>query len=86
MKRALQKFSKEYLDQCKEMKPEEIVRFVEDFRILYGQSKPSKSKLISIKIPEDLLEAFRTKANLSGVPYQTQIKNLMAQWLGLGHK
>jgi predicted DNA binding CopG/RHH family protein len=34
-----------------------------------------------MKVPEDLLEAFRTKARLQGRPYQSQIKALMATWL-----
>ncbi len=83
MKRPVQKFSKEYLDKCQNLKTKEIVKFVEDFRVLYGQKKPSVSKVISIKIPEDLLEAFRAKAKLNEIPYQTQIKKLMMQWLGL---
>ena len=28
-------------------------------------------------MPEDLLDAFKTKARLNGRPYQTQIKDLM---------
>lgn len=40
-----------------------------------------KSKLISMKIQEPLLEAFREKSQVLGVPYQTQIKILMKDWL-----
>ncbi len=79
--RPVQTFSKEYLERCKKLKPEEIVRFLEDFRRLHGEKKPAKSRLISVKMPEDLLSAFRAKAGLEGVPYQTQIKRLMAAWL-----
>jgi predicted DNA binding CopG/RHH family protein len=32
-------------------------------------------------VPEDLLQAFRQRAELAGVPYQTQIKQLMRQWV-----
>ncbi len=85
--KALQKFSPEYLEQCKQMQPKEIVQFLEDFRVLHltlAQSNLKlKSKLISIKIPESLLGAFRKKAELAGVPYQTQIKILMKEWLSL---
>jgi predicted DNA binding CopG/RHH family protein len=35
-----------------------------------------------MKVPEDLLSAFKARARLSGVPYQTQIKKLMVEWLG----
>jgi predicted DNA binding CopG/RHH family protein len=41
----------------------------------------NKTRLISLKVPEDLLDAFRTKAELHGVRYQTQIKKLMRRWL-----
>ena len=81
--RPVQYFSKEYLEQCRSMKPEQIVRFLDDFRILHGQgARRPKSRLISLKVPEPLLEAFRSKAQLNDVPYQTQIKRLMRDWLG----
>lgn len=40
-----------------------------------------KTKAISIRIPENLLSAFKTKAKLNGKPYQTKIKELMRDWL-----
>ncbi len=79
--RPVQYFSKEYLEQCRSMTPEKIIRFLDDFRRLHGDARPAKSRLISIKVPEPLLEAFKTKARLSGVPYQAQIKRLMSAWL-----
>ncbi|MEK7388212.1 MAG: hypothetical protein AAB036_00790 [Elusimicrobiota bacterium] len=80
--RPTQHFSKDYLDQCRSMRPEQIVRFLDDFRALHGsRERPPKSRLISLKVPERLLETFKTKAGLSGIPYQTQIKRLMSQWL-----
>lgn len=79
--RPVQYFTPEYLEHCRKMKPEQIVQFLEDFRQLHGPKPQAKSRLIRIKIPEPLLAAFRTKAELSGVPYQTQIKNLMRGWL-----
>lgn len=62
------------------MKPDDIIRYLEDFRRLHG-SRPAPSKLISMKVPGDLLEAFKTKARLQGTPYQTQIKALMRAWV-----
>ena len=76
----VQKFSDEYLDRCAEMSHEEIVRFLDDFRRVHG-TKHSRSRLISIKVPEDLLASFKAKARLYDVPYQTQIKKLMHLWL-----
>ena len=40
-----------------------------------------KSVLISLKVRGDLLRAFKAKAQLEGVRYQTQIKTLMEKWL-----
>ena len=62
------------------MTPEQILRYLDDFRRLHG-SRPARSKLISIKVPEDLLNAFRTRAAIANTPYQTQIKTLMKAWL-----
>ena len=80
--RPVQKFSSEYLEQCKKMSTEEIIEFLENFRILHAEkSTEAKSRLISIKVPEPLLDAFKAKARLSGILYQTQIKKLMKAWL-----
>jgi predicted DNA binding CopG/RHH family protein len=83
--KAVQYFTPEYLEHCRQMTPDQIIRFVEDFRRMHGgpqrSVKPAKSRLISLKVPEDLLEAFRTKARLSGRPYQSQIKDLMKLWV-----
>ncbi|MBI2841604.1 MAG: hypothetical protein HYX75_25075 [Acidobacteria bacterium] len=79
--RPVQRFSTEYLRQCSGMEPEQIVRFLEDFRGLHSRVRSAKSRLISMRVPDPLLEAFKTKARLGGVPYQTQIKRLMQDWL-----
>ena len=78
--RPVQKFSDEYLERCREMSHDEIVRFLDDFRRIHGNRR-SKSQLISTKVPEDLLAAFKAKARLCNTPYQTQIKELMTGWL-----
>ncbi len=79
--KTVQYFTDEYLEQCRKMKPEQVLRFLEDFRELQKLRKPVKSKLISLKIPEDLLESFKAKADCTGRPYQTLIKELMRDWL-----
>jgi len=78
--RPVQTFSDDYLDQCRRMTPDQVIRFLEDFRTLQS-SRPSRSKLISLKVPENLLAAFKARAELAGVPYQTLIKQLMREWL-----
>ncbi len=78
--RPLQRFSDAYLERCHELSPEDIVRFLDDFRRLHGAAT-TRSRLISLKVPEPLLAAFKAKARLHQVPYQTQIKNLMQAWM-----
>jgi uncharacterized protein (DUF4415 family) len=80
--RPVQHFSDEYLEQCKAMNPGEVLEFLESFRRLHGE-RPSGSRLISLKVPRDLLDAFRRRCDLAGVRYQTQIKRLMRDWLGV---
>ena len=78
--RPVQFFSDEYLDRCRSMRPEGILEFLETFRLLQERQRPA-SRLISLKVPEDLLRAFRVKCELEGVRYQTRIKRLMSDWL-----
>ena len=81
--KAVQKFTDEYLEQCRGASPQQIIEFLESFRQLQGSSKAEKpkSKLISLKVQEDLLAAFRSKCEIEGLRYQTQIKILMSCWL-----
>ena len=83
--KAVQYFSDEYLEQCRDMTPDQIIQFLDDFRQLHGANNPSKSRLISIKVPENLLNAFKVQAARNGMPYQTQIKALMRDWLVEGN-
>jgi len=79
----VQYFSDEYLEECREMTPDQIVRFLDDFRQLHGHvnKQTSRSKHISIKIPENLRHVFKKQAALAGRPCQTQIKLLMKEWV-----
>lgn len=77
--RSVQYFTDEYLEQCKTATPKQILTFLENYRLM--QTGEDKTKLISMKISESLLTAFRQKCELNGVKYQTQIKTLMSQWL-----
>lgn len=78
--KTIQYFSDEYLERCQGMTPDQVLRFLEDFRSLHG-NKPAPSKLISMKVPQDLLNIFKAKAKLNNMPYQTQIKALMTEWV-----
>ncbi len=78
--KTVQRFSDEYLQSCREMSPDQIVKFLDDFRRLHG-ARVAPSKLISMKVPTDLLAAFKAKAALANTRYQTQIKELMKAWV-----
>ena len=78
--KALQLHSAESLAKGQQMTADEIARFLEDFRLLHG-NKPQPSKLISLKVPVPLLNAFRFQCEQQGLKYQTQIKVLMKDWL-----
>ena len=56
------------------------LQFLEDMRTLSSRVN-SGSKLISIKVPENLLRAFKFTCESREIRYQTQIKKLMAEWL-----
>jgi uncharacterized protein (DUF4415 family) len=79
--KTIQFFSDNYLAQCEQLSAEQIVKYLEDFRIVNRPLKKPVCKLISIKIETDLLQAFKTKAHLDGVPYQSRIKAIMRDWL-----
>ena len=77
--KTVQYFSDDYIEQCKKMSAQQIAEFLEMFRLI-NQPAP-KTKLISLKVQEPLLAAFRAKCELNGKKYQTQIKTLMEEWL-----
>ena len=78
--KVLQKFSDEYLGRCKDLSIEEKLDYIENFRLMHSEIH-APSKLISLKVPEPLLNSFKQKAKLEGVAYQTQIKKLMKNWV-----
>lgn len=80
MKKGVQYFTKEYIERCSEMTTDQILEFLEDYRLLVS-NVPEKCKLISLKIEPYLLNAFKQKASLEGCHYQTKIKQLMRDWL-----
>ncbi len=84
MKKTVQYLTPEYLERASKMSTVEIVQFLEDFRKLHAEAETNrnaKSRLISIKIPENLLNTFKTAAELEGIKYQTLIKKIMRDWL-----
>lgn len=80
MKKTIQYFTKEYLERCANLTPDQIFEFLENYRNLVAKT-PEKCRLISLKIEPSLLNAFKLKASLEGVHYQTKVKQLMRDWL-----
>lgn len=76
----IQYFSEEYLEDCRKMSTEQILEFMESFRLLQACA-PARTRTMSMRVPEPLLAAFKAKAGLRGVPYQTQVKDLMRAWV-----
>ncbi len=80
--KAVQYFSEAQLQRSLQMSVTERLQFLDNYRKLHGtRAQSSKSKLISLKVPEDLLDTFKRQCELNGVKYQTQIKQLMRDYL-----
>lgn len=77
--KGLQKFTPEYLEESRKMSSDAIARFLDDFRRLHGPK--AKTRLISMKVPEPLLAAFKSRCRVEGERYQTKIKALMVAWI-----
>lgn len=78
--KTIQLFSDEYLQHCRALTPDQVIQFLDDFSHL-NSSRPATSKLISMKVPGDLLNTFKAKAKMINMPYQTMIKVLMKEWV-----
>lgn len=79
--KTVQHFSDEQIELGKQLNPTQIAKFLEDFRLMHEDS--GASKLISIKIPERMLQVLKQKCEMQGVRYQTQIKQLITDWLNV---
>jgi predicted DNA binding CopG/RHH family protein len=66
-------------DEAASMSADDIAQFMEEFRRLGGSRV--RSRLISMKVPEPLLAAFKLRCRAEGERYQTKIKQLMHAWI-----
>jgi len=82
--KAVQHLTDEQLRYARSLTPEQVVQFLEDFRLLHAGrgAAAGKSTQINVRVPEGLLRLFRARAAALGLPYQTQIKRLMEEWVG----
>ncbi len=79
--KTLQIHKPEMIEIGQQMSPEQIARFLEDFRLLHSKTMTEKTTPISIRIPENLLRLFKAQCKQQGLKYQTQIKELMKSWI-----
>lgn len=77
----VQYFTDEYIENCAKFSTDEVLGYLEDFREMQGAAKPSKSRLVSIRIEDRLLELFKMKAKKEGSKYQTKLKELMWEYV-----
>lgn len=61
------------------MSPEEVARFLDDFAKTTS-GVDAKTRLISLRVPENVLDSFKMKAKLKGLKYQSEIVRLMRNW------
>lgn len=60
--------------------PEQAIAFLEDFQqVVHGKDLPTK--LISLRVPENILNAFKVIAKSQDKKYQSVIVQLMRQWV-----
>lgn len=79
-KKALQLHSARRLDEDRQLTAEQALEFLEQFsQLAAGDEGPRK--LISLRVPERLLELFRAKAQRNGRRYQSEIVRLMRESL-----
>lgn len=77
----VQYLTREYVERTRNATPDQIIRFLEDGRKIYQAQEKQESILISMRVPSELLDAFKAKSEVEGQKYQTQIKKLMETWL-----
>lgn len=57
----------------------QTLEFLEGFSQLMS-NKDAPTKLISIRVPENVLSAFKFKAEKMNIKYQSQIVKLIREW------
>jgi predicted DNA binding CopG/RHH family protein len=79
--KAQQLLSDEYLRECLESTLEQRMEFLESFRAFKTGLQEDPTILISMKIKQSLLDAFKLKCSAENSKYQTKIKELMHEYL-----
>ncbi|PIS11871.1 MAG: hypothetical protein COT73_01630 [Bdellovibrio sp. CG10_big_fil_rev_8_21_14_0_10_47_8] len=84
VRKGLQKFSPEYIEQTRGATTEQILEFLEQMRLLQGAQDvgASDSVLISLRLDRQVLAALKARAAVENTKYQTLIKKLIRDYLG----
>lgn len=74
------KKAKQIHKKQKKLTPNQVVEFLDNFQnVIHGRDK--KTKLISLRVPENILESFKTLAKDKNQKYQSVIVQLMRGWI-----
>lgn len=77
--KGIQHFKTQDLRQGLKASPEQIIEYLEQYKNLVG-SVDTKRKLISLRVPENLLFLIKEKSKKEGVKYQTKIIEVLKEW------
>ncbi len=80
IKKGLQKFKKKDLSQIGNTDATQIAKFLEDFQHMIA-GIDDKTKMISLRVPENILSAFKFKAERQKLKYQSVVIDLMRKWI-----
>lgn len=64
----------------RDLTPEEVVDFLESFRKMVGQQDEA-TQLISLRVPANIIRAFKLRAKADGKKYQSMIIQAMRDYL-----
>lgn len=79
MKKSYKKAKQIHKKQAR-LTPEQTLEFLDDFaKIVTGRDEPTQ--LISLRVPKNILTAFKFKAKNLDLKYQSQIVKLMRAWV-----
>jgi predicted DNA binding CopG/RHH family protein len=74
------KKTKQFNKSENRLKPEDALKFLEDFQnTVHGRD--TKTKSISLRVPENVLNTFKQAAKNQNKKYQSVIVQLMREWL-----
>lgn len=74
------KKTKQIHKRQKKLTPNQVLEFLDDFQsVVHGRDK--KTKLISIRVPENILESFKVLTKEKNQKYQSIIIQLMRDWI-----